>query len=98
MNYILTIPTTQDGLCFVNTEEVFTVAATGVAAGVIYIRLTYKTGSTVARFTDLRVLGDSIPDAVSVTKQLIDCMINMTDGQNIFTPTIPINSITTTIT
>ncbi len=97
MNYILTIPTTQDGICFVNTKEVFTVAATGIAAGVVYIRLTYKTGSVVARYTYLRVAGDLQADAVSVTKQLIDCMVNMTDGQNIFTPTIPINSVTTTI-
>lgn len=97
MNYILTVPTTQDGLCFVNTEEVFTVAATAIAAGVVYIRLTYKTGSTIARYTDLRVAGDSQADAVSVTKQLIDCMVNMTDGQNIFTPTIAVDSLTTTI-
>ncbi len=97
MNYILTIPTTQDGICFVNTKEVFTVAATSVAAGVVYIRLAYKTGSTISRYTDLKVAGNSQADAVSVTKQLIDCMVNMTDGQNIFTPTIPINSVTTTI-
>jgi len=100
MNGLVSIKT-NIGNFLLNTNEIFTVTVveTQVGGTSLYrVRIGYVTGSTVAKYTDLLSASlTSLSNAATIVKEFYDFLSKMTDGPNVFAPTVPIALMTTTI-
>ncbi len=100
MNGLVSIKTNV-GNFLLNTNEIFTVTVVETQVGsVTYyrVRIGYLTGSTVAKYTDfLSTSLTSLSNSASIVKEFYDFLSKMTDGPNVFAPTVPIALMVTTI-
>ena len=100
MNGLVSIKTNA-GNQLLNTNEIFTVTVVEInVSGTDYyrVRIGYRTGSTIAKYTDFfSTNSTSLSEAASIVKEFYDFLSKMTDGPNIFAPTVPIALMITTI-
>ena len=100
MNGLVSIKT-NIGNFLLNTNEIFTVTVVEAQVGgtsLYRVRIGYVTGSTVAKYTDfLSASLTSLSNAATIVKEFYDFLSKMTDGPNVFAPTVPIALMTTTI-